>query len=277
VILAHGFAGIREARLDAFAERFAAAGMAALVFDYRHFGASAGEPRQLLDIPRQHQDWRAAIAYARALDGVDPDRVALWGTSFSGGHVVVVAAGDERIAAVVAQAPFMDGLPTLRGLGAAHALTLTRAGVRDELHRLRGRAPHLVGVVGPPGARAVMTTPDAEPGYLALIPPGVEFRNAVAARVALRVGAYRPVRAAARVRCPLLVCICDRDAITPPGPAAKAAARAPRGEARHYDAGHFDIYVGDVFERAVADQVAFLSRHLRPAAGVAEATAQAGA
>src|SRR3954468_16610609 len=70
VVLAHGFGGTREVRLDAYAERFAAAGVAALVFDYRHFGASGGRPRQLLDIGRQLADWRAAIAFARALPEV---------------------------------------------------------------------------------------------------------------------------------------------------------------------------------------------------------------
>jgi fermentation-respiration switch protein FrsA (DUF1100 family) len=80
--------GARDQRLDAFAERFARAGLAALVFDYRHFGDSQGEPRQLLDIGRQLADWRAAIGYARTVDGIDPARIALWGSSFSGGHDV---------------------------------------------------------------------------------------------------------------------------------------------------------------------------------------------
>src|ERR1035441_8186503 len=107
--MAHGWTGVREQRLDAYAERFAAAGLAALVFDYRHFGASGGEPRQLLDIGRQLADWRAAIAYVRGLEGIDPERIALWGSSFSGGHVIELAARDHRIAAVVAQMPFVDG------------------------------------------------------------------------------------------------------------------------------------------------------------------------
>src|SRR3954466_12943388 len=110
VILAHGFGGVREARLWAYAERFAAAGLAALVFDYRHFGANGGQPRQLLDIGLQLGVWRAAIALARGLDGIDPDRVALWGSSFSGGHVAVLAAEDTRVAAAISQAPFLDGL-----------------------------------------------------------------------------------------------------------------------------------------------------------------------
>src|SRR4051794_6124540 len=125
VVLAHGFGGVRGARLDAFAERFAEAGLAALVFDYRHFGDSTGEPRQLLDIGRQLDDWRAAIAFARSLPEVDPDRVAAWGTSFSGGHVAVIAAEDPRLAAAISQGPYMDGLWALRVQGPANVARLT--------------------------------------------------------------------------------------------------------------------------------------------------------
>ena len=96
VVLAHGFGGTVDSGLMPYAERFAAAGLDALAFDYRHFGASAGEPRQLVSVPRQLEDYAAAIAFARGLDGVDPDRIVVWGTSFSGGHVVEVAVADGR-------------------------------------------------------------------------------------------------------------------------------------------------------------------------------------
>lgn len=263
VVLAHGFAGVREARLDAFAERFAGAGLAALVFDYRHFGTSSGQPRQLVDIAEQHDDWRAAIAHARSLPGIDPDRIALWGTSFSGGHVAVIAAGDPRVAAVVSQGPYFDGLAALRAAGPLDLARMTVAGLRDEARRLRGREPFPIAVVGPPGSTAVMTSPDAEPGYRALFAPDQAFVNEVPARVCLRIASYRPITSAASVRCPWLICICDDDAVTPPAPAARAADRAPRAEVRRYaGAAHFDMYVDGLFERAVADQIAFLTRHL---------------
>ena len=118
-----------------------------LLFDYRHFGASSGEPRQLVDIRRQLADWRAAIGFARGLEGVDPRRVALWGTSFSGGHVVQVAAGDDRVAAVVSQAPFTDGLSTIRSGGVAAALRLT-VGRHSRRCRRAGRARALLHPVG---------------------------------------------------------------------------------------------------------------------------------
>ena len=267
VVLAHGWTGVREQRLDAYAERFAAAGLAALVFDYRHFGASTGKPRQLLDIKRQLADWTTAVAYARGRPEIDPARVAIWGSSFSGGHVMEIASRDPRIAAVVAQVPFADGLRNLPSLGARLALKLTALGIEDQIGALRGRPPRMVPSVGPPGSVAVMTTPDADPGFHAIDPPASTWRNEAAARIALRVGSYRPGHHAGRIAAPILFAIAVDDAITPPAYAKAAAARAPRGEVRTYPGGHFDIYVGEIFEQAVADQVAFLTGHLAAAVG----------
>lgn len=263
IVMAHGFAGVRDARLDAFAERFALAGFAVLLFDYRGFGASEGEPRQLLSIPRQLADWAAAIAFARTLAGIDPERIAAWGTSFSGGHVITTAARDHRLAAAIAQAPFADGLRQALALPPAQALRLSFAALRDELGALRGAAPRTIPAVGPPGSLAAMTSPDAEPGYRAIVPDGSPWRNEVAARIALRLLAYRPIRKAADVRCPLLVAVCDDDAVTPPDVALRLVRAASRGElVRYAGAGHFDVYVGETFERAVIDHVAFFTEHL---------------
>jgi uncharacterized protein len=262
VVLASGFSAVRDQRLDAYAERFAQAGLAALVFDYRYFGDSDGEPRQLLDIRRQLEDWRAAIAYARTLEGVDPARIAIWGSSFSGGHVMTLAARDPSLAAAVSQVAFADGLITLPSLGIGQALWLTREGLRDQVAALRGRPPHMIAAVGPPGSKSMMNTPNAEPGIEALTPPGSTWRNEIAARIALHVGSYRPARQAGKIRCPILFCVADNDDLTAPGRVLKAASKAPRAEVKRYPIGHFDIYVGEGFERAVADQVDFLKRHL---------------
>src|SRR5439155_8789479 len=94
VVMAHGLGGQRRFRLDVHAERFAEAGLAALVFDYRHFGDSEGEPRQLVSIRGQLADWRAAIDFARGHHELDGGRLAIWGTSLAGGHVQVIAAED---------------------------------------------------------------------------------------------------------------------------------------------------------------------------------------
>jgi dienelactone hydrolase len=272
VVMAHGFSATREMGLDRYAERFQAAGLGVLLFDYRHFGASGGEPRQLLDVGLQHADYHAAVAHARGLDWVDPERVAVFGSSFSGGHVIAVGARDPRIAAVVAQCPFTDSLASLPKLGLANIAKATVAGLRDELGALAGREPRYIPAVGPPGSFAVMTAPDAEPGLRALLPAETGWENRVAARIGVRVATYRPGRAAAKLSCPALFCICDQDSVAPAGRSLAYAATARRGEIKRYPIGHFEVYLGEPFERAVADQTEFLVRHLRPA-GAEAATA----
>jgi pimeloyl-ACP methyl ester carboxylesterase len=128
-----------------------------------------------------------------------------------------------------------------------------------------------------------MTEPDTQPGFDAIVPPGSPWRNEVAARIMLRVATYRPERVAPRVACPLLVCVCERDTTTPPAAAIRMAERAPRGELVRYPIGHFDVYVGEGFERAVADQTAFPSTtcsrsrpRLRPDVGAALRAAALG-
>jgi pimeloyl-ACP methyl ester carboxylesterase len=265
VVLASGFGATLDSGLQPYLERFAAAGMDALAFDYRHFGASDGEPRQLISIPGQQQDYAAAIAFARSLDGVDPNRIVAWGSSYSGGHVVPVAVTDGRVAAVIAQVPAMDGLASLlniaRHAGPGHLARLTFAGLRDLAATLRGRPPVRIALVGPPGSLAAMTTPDAEPGYRAIAGPS--WRNEAAARIALRTGAYRPGLQADRLPCPILLQLADRDGVAPVKAAQDAAWRATgRAEVRTYPIGHFDIYRGEPFERAIADQLHFLRRHV---------------
>jgi uncharacterized protein len=261
VVMAHGFGGTRSDGLPAFAERFAEAGLAALVFDYRHFGDSEGEPRQLLDIERQLEDWTAAIACARTRPEVDEARVALWGSSFSGGHVVAAGVRDGQVQAVVSQGPFSDGLRQLASFPLSLNLKLTAHALRDQLHAWLGRAPHYVPVVGPPGSDAVLQSPDSEAGYRAIVGEGSRWRNECTPRVMLRVAGYRPFLVGARLPCPWLVCIAERDDLTPPVLARDLAA-VGGAQVRSYDLAHFEIYVGEGFEQVLADESAFLMRHL---------------
>ncbi|MEQ1438699.1 alpha/beta fold hydrolase [Fontimonas sp. SYSU GA230001] len=267
VVMAHGLGGVRAARLDAFAERFAQAGLDALVFDYRCFGDSDGEPRQHLNIRAQLDDWAAAIAHARTLKGVDGKRIALWGSSFSGGHVVVAAVEDGRVQAVSSQGPMMDGLAALvnvmRYAGPLQVAQLTAHAAWDALGAVAGLR-HRIALVAPPGGLAAMSSHDAQSGYRAIVPQ--DWINEVTAAWMLQLPLYRPLLKAARLPCPILICICTKDSVAPPAAAEDAARRAgPRAEVKRYDIGHFDIYVGDGFERAVADQIEFFTRALKPA------------
>ena len=259
VVMAHGFSGTRDDALPGYAEAFRDAGYAVVLFDYRHFGASTGEPRQLLDIAGQQDDYRAVVDWARHTEGIDPDRIVLWGTSFSGGHVISVAAGDPRIAAVIAQAPYTDSVPVIRRMPPLNLARAVAAAVRDRAGSVLGREPALIPAAGVPGSFAAMTEPDALSGFTAMVPPESLWRNEVAARVMFTLPLFRPVRLADRLRMPVLFCVCDRDLTTPPESTVKAAGLAPRGELRHYPYGHFAIYADPPVK---VDQVAFLRRVL---------------
>jgi dienelactone hydrolase len=260
VVMAHGLAAVKELRLDAYAERFAAAGLHVLVFDYRHFGASDGQPRQLLDVRRQHEDWVNAVAWARDRPEVDPSRIGLWGSSFSGGHVMAVARKVEP-AAVVSQVPHVSGPRSVKELGPRQVLRLTVHGLRDVARAARGRAPHYVPAAGRPGEVAIMTAPEAME-YHDLVPEGLAFDDRVAARLALTVAFYSPGRSLRHVPAPVLVQVGLRDQITPPLAAAALADKAPPARLSCYDVGHFAPYTGETFETFVAEQTAFLTEHL---------------
>lgn len=262
IVMAHGLGAVRTMRLDAYAERFSAAGYACLVFDYRNFGDSEGQPRQVLDVRMQLQDWVAAVAYARTLPGIDGHRIALWGTSFAGGHVIATAARLPGIAAVVSQCPFTDSVASFGTLSPWVSARITALAVRDLVAARFGGGPVMVPTAGHPGEVALMNAPDAYPGYLELMPDGVSVRNEVAARIGVKLLPYRPGRLAGKVPCPILFCVCETDSVAPAGPTLRYAAAAPRGEVKIYPEGHFAIYVGEAFERVVADQIAFFDKHL---------------
>ena len=266
LVMGHGLGAIKEMRLAAFAERFQAEGYACLVFDYRHFGQSGGEPRELLSIPRQREDWRSAVAFARALPEVDPDSVVAWGTSFGGGHAIVTAADDPSIAASISQCPFTDGFAALTRIPPRVAARLTCAAVRDLFATAFGREPVRVPVAARPGEVGLMSAADVSEGVLELLEASglteAEYRSQVPARIGLAVPLARPGRRAKDLTKPALFCVCDNDTVAPAPATLRHAAKAPKGEIRRYDAGHFDIYIGEAFERVLADQIAFLRRHV---------------
>jgi pimeloyl-ACP methyl ester carboxylesterase len=258
VIMAHGLGAVKEMRLDAYAERFVAEGYRVLAFDYRHFGGSGGEPRELLDIQRQLDDWAAAMHHVRSLPQVDRRRIVLWGTSFGGGHVIEAASRDGDVAAIISQSPFTDGFASLRTLGIRSLVKVTVLGVRDALRGLRGRRPVRVALVGRRGDAALMTPPDAKAGYESLIPAGYDHPSKVAARVGLRIPFYYPGRAAASLECPALFCVAMKDSVCPSRSTIWHVRKARHGRIKRYRTGHFDIYFNPWFDEMVADQIEFL-------------------
>jgi uncharacterized protein len=265
--MAHGFGGTRDTGLLGYAEPLAAAGIDVLVFDYRGFGDSEGTPRQDVSVRRQRQDYHAAIAAARHLPGVDPDRIALWGTSYAGGHAIAVAAQDRRVAAVVALTPSTDGLATLahiaRLAGVGQLARATGHGLLDLASVLTKRGPHYVPVAGQPGSAAMITAPGAEEACLSIAGP--TWRNEVCARAALKVALNRPTTFARRLVCPLLLQVGTNDHVAPPNAARRAAIKAGYlAQIREHPVDHLDVYEGPWQKQALDDQLEFLTRVLDP-------------
>lgn len=262
VVMAHGFAAERTFGLADYAEKFAENGLAVFVFDYRCFGESEGTPRNLVDPKRHLQDWKAAITHIRSLKEIDARRIALWGSSFSGGHVIVTAARDPKISAIIAQVPFVDAISTTLKLGPGYLVRALPHGMRDLFRILTFRRPYYIKVVGKPDEFAVMNTRESYEGYTALIPEDSDWENKCPARILLKFAAYRPTAYAKAVKCPALLMAGEYDSLINIAAVEKTASKMPDATLVKYPLGHFDLYKEDAFWNAVEKQTEFLATHL---------------
>ena len=217
ITMAHGYAAVKEHGLAKFAEAFADAGFVVLLHDHRNFGTSGGEPRQDVDPWRQVADWRRAISYLESRPEVDPDRIGLWGTSYAGGHALVLGATDRRIACVVAQVPTISGYQQgLRRIAPEGVAALEAALNDDERAQLRGEPPRRQSIVSADSAvPAAYRTKEAIDFYLQPLGEGTKWENAVTARSTRLARMYEPGAWVSRVSpTPLLMVVASHDAIT---------------------------------------------------------------
>jgi uncharacterized protein len=266
VVMAHGFAAVKAGGLQPFAERFSREGFTAIAFDYRQWGGSSGQPREEVSVPRQRTDYRTVIDWAVADPDIDATQIFIWGTSFSGLHAVEIAATDNRLRGAIAQNPLVDGLAGTRMAQPTRLLRLFAVGVLDRLGSLLGRRPRYVPAGVAAGEFGAVANAAAFAG-LDIIRPrdGSEWHNRVAARSLLGIGAYRPVRKAADIRCPILLVVAEHDTIAPVGPALRIAERAPKAELFRSRGDHYGVYEGgEDFERVIEVEVEFLHRQAGP-------------
>lgn len=265
IVMAHGMGGTRDAGLEPFAESFVAHGFAVFVFDYLYFGASSGDPRQLFSIKQQLADWRNAIACARQLPGVDPKKIALWGTSLSGGHVITIASCDPEIAAVSALAPMLDGRAGsrqyLRLAGLLRTMQFTATCLSDRLRAWLDMSPRHIPLIDPNGGLAVMPGRDAADGCRSIVPPN--WRNEICPRYALALRTYRPINLMTKITCPVLIQICEHDELVANRPILTMT-KADGGctDVIQHPCGHFDVYYGLHFQNALENQIQFFKRTL---------------
>jgi pimeloyl-ACP methyl ester carboxylesterase len=262
IVMGHGFGLTRRSGLREFAMAFAEAGYAVLVFDYRGFGDSGGAPRQVVSFRKQLEDWAAAVDFARAQPEVDSNRVVTWGFSLGAGHALTAAAKDEGVAAVIAVAPMFDGLSsTLAAAKRWSPLTFLRIiarGVRDLIGSWFGRPPIMIPLTANPGEPGLLTSPDAHPGYRAIVPP--DFNYETAARIGLLFWTYIPGLLLRRFSRAILVLPSKIDKINPPAPTIRRASKCKSATIVELDCDHMEIAVEPHRSRIVHSILDFLSR-----------------
>ncbi len=269
IVMAHGFSATKEMYLDKFAEVFCAAGMAVLVYDNRNLGASGGEPRQHIDPWRQISDYRDAITFAGTLPGVDKRRIGVWGSSYSGGHVLVVAAIDRRVKCVVSQVPLISGLDNARRLIRSDMIAAVRAGFEaDRESRYQGNAPVMIPVAAEKaGDPCALPTDDTRQFFLetckTLAPT---WRNEVTLQSVELFTEYEPgVYIPNICPTPFMLVVALGDHLVPADIACRAFETAL--EPKKFLAlpgGHFEAYVGRNFEISSAAQCDWFVEHLKP-------------
>ena len=265
IIMSNGFGGTKDMILEQYALRFVGEGFAVINYDYRHFGASEGIPRQKFEMFNQIEDLKSVISFARKHKDIDKNKIALWGTSAAGGYGLIIAAEDKDIASIIAQCPALDsredGKLALEREGLGFFLRLFMHAQRDKGRSRFRLSPHMVPIVGKPGTMAFLRAPGAFEGYSSLANEG--FINKVCARVLLNTNTYNPVKFADQVECPVLLCICRDDNLVSEKSYKNAAEiLGAISTVKVYPIGHFDIYKGDNFEKAVNDQIYFLKQNL---------------
>lgn len=236
IVMSHGTGCVKEMGLAPFAESFADAGFACLVYDHRNLGASEGEPRGELDPWQQVSDMKDAVTYGSTLEGIDASRLALWGTSYSGGHVIVAAATDRRVRCVVAQVPTLSGSQTsVLGMSAPQIARMIESFAADRVARYRGAAP----------LRAAPSAAGTETGdWLIATGTGTRYRGDLTLRSKeLRMG-YEPIDYIARIApTPFLMIGVTRDSRSPTQEQEEGFSRAAEPKKLvMIDGGHYSVY-----------------------------------
>lgn len=259
IVMAHGLGGVREMRLDIYAERFASAGYACFLFDYRNYGASDGNKRQRINVKDQLDDWNCAINYIKKADMIDSSKILLFGSSFSGGHVITLSASRNDILAAIAQCPYTNTLATLGTVSPKSILKTLPLIIADILSCLTGYHPVMIKLGDAPGKAAMMAVPDYKE-FFEQVPDNSNFINKAPARTLLQFFKYSPSRYTNKISIPIYYAVCTKDTLAPAKATLKCAKYSQKATIKEYDCGHFGIYLGDYFENAIADYIEFFDK-----------------
>ncbi|MBF9262959.1 alpha/beta hydrolase [Acinetobacter baumannii] len=276
IIMAHGFAGLRQFKLIQYAQRFAQAGYAVILFDYRYWGGSTGKPREMISINYQLstinyqlstinyqlEDWKTMIQYASTCKFIDNRRIVLWGTSLSGGYALSLASELKNIQAIMVQIPYVDGAETPKLYPLQRYPQALKLSSQDYMGSKMGLNPKRLPVVDQ-YKLCFMPTADSYYGYLSIVNPDYYWSGEVPARVFFNLMRYRPIQLVRQINIPVLFIAAQHDSLIPIESSREAATNiAPFVSYHEWDMKHFDIYHGSWFEKAVTTQLEFLHQHI---------------
>ncbi|KAI0635852.1 alpha/beta-hydrolase [Trametes polyzona] len=262
IIMAHGLCANKLMGLAPYAETFASLGYAVVVFDYRRWGASAGTPRHIVYVSEQLDDYRTVIKYCRQQPEFDPHKVILWGTSFSGGHVVTLASERElNLSAVIAQCPYLGTGPSTK-----FSWTFVKIlwkGVQDVVRQTLGLRPTYIPAVAHPGEVGYLTAPGCKDSMIGIATDKRDFPNEVSASSLFELPFYNPNASGARITCPVLIVALEHDNLCPISAAVELKTLSPKVELVTIPAGHFDAYPGfPSHNQSLEAMKAFLAEHV---------------
>ncbi len=260
IVMAHGLGGTRELRLYEYAERFAEAGYAVYLFDYRNYGASDGTKRQLINVRMQLEDWQNAVAFIKKDVRVDADKLLLFGTSFSGGHVVWLTAHRDDVRATVAQCPYTNTLATIKAVGLPYILKKALFVIADVLSCVAGYRPVMLKLSTFKGENAFM---EADEELTKRYIGDADFINEAPARTLIEFVKYSPGKFFRKIGTPIYVAACSKDTLAPADKTIKLALKAKRLTYKKYDCGHFEIYLPPFFEEVIKEYTDFYDKALR--------------
>ena len=262
LLMAHGLAALRQFKLVQYAQRFASAGYAVVLFDYRYWGGSTGRPRELVSISAQLDDWRTMIRHIQERKSIDSKRIVLWGTALSGGHVLTLAAELKNIQAAMVQVPFVDGAESAQLYPLQQLPKALKVSSQDYMGAKVGMAPKTLPVVDP-HELCFMPTQDSYEGYLSIVNPDYYWSGHIPARAFFQLMRYRPIQEVRKINIPVLFIAAKLDSLIPIESSREAATNiAPFVQYHEWNIRHFDIYHGEWFEKAVSTQLEFLHQHI---------------
>lgn len=256
IVMAHGLGALRDMRLDVYAEHFAKAGFACFLFDYRYFGASDGQMRQLISVKHQLTDWHQAIEWIKQEPRIDATQLYLFGTSFSGGHVIQLAAERQDISATIAQCAYTDTWATTFAVPFFSLLKMMPYLVADLFSMLRGYHPVMLKLAGNKGEVALMEVDDHDDSSQRMIGEA-NFINQTPARTLLEFLKYSPGKLSRAISTPIYFAVCKKDTIAPAKATLKWANQALKATIKEYPCEHFEIYLEPIFDEAIEDYIKF--------------------